>query len=230
MTASHYFTMNFRNLLKPIIVAFMFSIGFNNHCEAGLRRDLALGILNNWGFFDEMPTSTFYQHSNFGIGIELDLRLGLSIELISLGLTGSYGASSEYGSRWDTNNKSSGGYSYSKVQQLGGAFLAYGGSGGGKESHPEIIVEYYSHTKWNITYASVDPESHYKKGDDLSGTGYGLGFGFPGKDVRIWLFYRHLTFTMARLDGLDYQWPTKSSPDHSTVWNKSLVLELGGSF
>lgn len=56
-----------------------------------LRKDVAIGLTGTSSFFDETKQNIFYQHTGLSFGLEIDLRLGFRLNMLSLGATGTYG-------------------------------------------------------------------------------------------------------------------------------------------
>ncbi len=195
------------------------------------RKDLAFGLTGTSSFFDETNKNIFYQHTGLSFGLEADLRLGVRINILSLGAVGAYGVNWVNNVRQKSNGTDT--YRHDVYQGLAGGFAAIN-IGAGKDSN-EIIGEYYSTANQTVYYSDIKTENPYKANDSLKGKGWGVGVGGRRGDNISWIMYRMITFDSQNLDNVDSDLPSSTKKGsqtntHSTVRSQSLTFMVGQSF
>ncbi len=195
------------------------------------RKDVAFGLTGTSSFFDETKQNIFYQHTGLSFGLEIDLRLGVRLNMLSLGATGTYGVN------WvnDVRQKSNGTdtYRHDIYQGIAGGFAAIN-IGTDKDSN-EIIGEYYSTANQTVYYSDLKAENPYKTNDFLKGKGWGIGVGGRRGNNISWIMYRMITFDSQNLDNVSTDLPSSTKDGsltntHSTVRSQSITFMVGQSF
>ncbi|MCP4914430.1 MAG: outer membrane beta-barrel protein [Oligoflexia bacterium] len=174
--------------MNKVILIFLITISSTSafFLEAGL----GLGL----GDAETTETSTqTYDHESFSLGYSADVRAGLNILILDLGVTASYGKNPAKFTRKDVTTSI-----FNEVRyDVTFSHLLYGGHVGIKVlgDKLKVFAEYYPNVTSKVTYSEPKAENIFGKNDEYEGSGFGVGLGYSASPfVRLQGIYRKLTF------------------------------------